>query len=290
MFADNLIKSMKNKSDGWYDLAAALFGLNQETIEPLLERAKALPSIFSLKKEDLNIRLNELGEYFALGKYADVDKPLIIQQRIDEIKQKGYLYPLTRTMAREFGDVEITWQPLFSPVDSKYEYGKYLSTKEEASDWLIEEWFLTSRGIITIPINQVSSGAATLEEAELKVRKFEEDLFRVIPPLIPTNIVFDGHRYVIRLSVAEVIDIAGPTKSSVTQLFDKIPDALAEKYRPIIGDKNSSDVGLTMADGGEVVTFFDTEREDFGRVEMPQQYRAGALPSDIWPFDKPLPY
>ena len=67
--------------------------------------------------EDLDTRIGEMGKFFTIRVSDASSKPMLLQQRLDEIHFKGTAQPITQTFYREFNGIPVTWQPLFAPVD-----------------------------------------------------------------------------------------------------------------------------------------------------------------------------
>lgn len=230
MSNNKLPKSLHRNSTGWRDLASAIFSVNSKVLNPLVDRAKSLSSVFTMKSEDLNVRLNELGEFFSLGQYSDEDKPLLLQQRKDELLQKGDLYPIDKTLAREFGENDIRWLPLYAPKDlEQFPYGSVLATEEERASYSdISDWFLTCRGIVEAPISQIYSKP---DEDGNALNSFEATLYRVIPPLIPTHIVFDGQKYVIKFRLSEELEFIYSRNTHVEIDLPRLQKRGQKRYR-----------------------------------------------------------
>ena len=210
MLTDKLTKALR-ESEGWKDLVITLDAVNQKVIEPFLIRAKTLTSLFYMSEEDLNIRLDEMGSLMSFGQFDDVNKPLIIQQRTDEIHHKHTLYPLSKTLLREFGTRRVRWRRLYAPADfDTWPYGTIFVTKNNQQLYpSITSWIRVSRGVIETPISDFYKEAGgDINKAEKLIAQFKKSLDEVVEPLIPTHIVFDGQIFTIYISIRERTDVA----------------------------------------------------------------------------------
>lgn len=274
MLRNKLTKAMQSSS-AWVQLADALEALNVENVEPILERIKGMLSVFTMHADDLQVHLNELGDIFTVGSAEDRDKPLLLQQRIDEVRQKGDYYPIEKTLEREFGNISVKWEPLFAPVDTEtYPYGTVLVPADQRYLYPVPEgeWFLTSRGTIELPLFDIAENSPA-DETQEALDKFEAALYSVIPPLIPTHIVLEGHSYLMTWTVWDVGDrsaVAGEEVDDILHPVADIADSAAAQGADI-------DVSLSCATGTVPPRLY------------PQQYRMDAMPIDAWGVDKPLP-
>lgn len=81
---------------------------------------------------------------------------MLLQQRFDEIHFKGTERPINQTIYREFNGISVLWDPIYAPVDfERHPYGTVLIPEStlETTGGTFGEMFLTSRGMISIPIN-----------------------------------------------------------------------------------------------------------------------------------------
>lgn len=232
---DNLINKLK-ANPAWLALANAVQAVNDDVVEPTLERLKARPRLFDMRPEDVKVLFDELGSVFAVGDPSVEDRPLLLQQRQDEIRQKTTTYPLEKTLEREYENVSVRWRPLFAPVDLvAHPYGTVLVTEESKDSFGIpdSDWFLTSRGVVEISVSDVYRlyPGSNFEEA---VPKIEQDIKRFITPLVPVRIVFDGYSYTLRVDMTDVFDKIINTSSSVIQVMDSFSEkwvARIDKHR-----------------------------------------------------------
>lgn len=99
---------------------------------------------------------NELGQFFTIRTSNSSSVPMLLQQRLDEIHFKGTERPINQTIYREFNGISVLWDPIYAPVDlERHPYGTVLIPEStlETTGGTFGEMFLTSRGMISIPIN-----------------------------------------------------------------------------------------------------------------------------------------
>ncbi|MCG3884091.1 hypothetical protein I3271_05275 [Photobacterium leiognathi] len=229
----NRLTPVKQKSAMWSAFADSVQSLVDKNTTPLLDRLKNRTSMFNMAKEDLDVVVFELGKFFTLGDVSDSDLPLVIMQREDEIHQKRTVYPLINTLNREFGGLGVSWEPLYAPTDLEtYPYGSKFSIKSELNKESIpkEDWFLTSRGVIRVNINEIRNAFGDSSDP---VTEFERRVLRVIYPLIPLRIVCDGRQYFIGFEVNEAkefIRLINPTSITTNTMgineATEVPDVV----------------------------------------------------------------
>ncbi|MDC5753521.1 hypothetical protein [Vibrio europaeus] len=274
MLTDKLTKALREKSKGWTDLVATLDAVNQKVIEPFLIRARSLTSLFDMSEEDLNIRLDEMGSLMSFGQFDDVNKPLIIQQRMDEIHDKHTLYPLSKTLLREFGNKRVRWQRLYAPADfDTHPYGTlFVTENNQLLHPNVTKWIRVSRGVIESPIADFYEEAGgDTNKAEELIEQFQKSLEEVVIPLVPTHIVFDGQIFTIFVSIKEPTEIPALTQSGVT---DKLATAL---------DVRGSAISSDSIQGGTYKIGHDSPV-----IEHRTSYRMDCLDMDICGLDTDL--
>ncbi|HFU2857330.1 TPA: hypothetical protein ACGQ50_000870 [Enterobacter cloacae] len=180
---------------GYVDVLQQMLG---KVVDPLIKRIDDRKSLFSMKGEDLDTRINELGQFFAINAKQDSSKPILLSQRIDEIHFKGTDRPINATFWREFNNLPAKWEPLWAPVDQVNH--SYATLPD--SDFILERdvpyasiakgpYFMTSRGKVAVSMNVLyqTYGTGQTDEIFKKIRKqFDE----IIQPLLPLDIVCDG--------------------------------------------------------------------------------------------------
>lgn len=184
----------KRDSGLWPGFVDALQKTYEDQVEPLLERLSARKSFFTMHSDDLDKRIKEYGQFFIIGENGTASRPILLTQRLDEVHFKGTDQPITSTFWREFGNLPVTWEPLYAPVDQdKYPYGTFFTS---ATGVLIAketfgEFFLTSRGTINVDLNELYE-IYGYEEQDLLVRRLTYDFDRIVAPLLPLETVFNG--------------------------------------------------------------------------------------------------
>lgn len=205
---DNLIKSMQN-SAAWTALADALAVVMDQVVEPTLTRLKARPRLFDMHPDDVKVLFDELGANATIGRTEVQDRPLLLLQRLDEVHQKNYLYPLKKTLQREFSNVRVSWVPLFAPTDlATYPYGSVLAREVDKGLYQnvpADGWFKTSRGLLQINLEDLYRLYPNLSGADLMDR-FVADVDQVLMPLLPTRIVYDGQLFVLQVYLSDVLE------------------------------------------------------------------------------------
>ena len=204
----------KQASEMYSSLADIIQELFEQVVEPILTRSSNRKSFFTMDDEDLDIKIQELGQFFTIRTSDSSSKPMLLQQRLDEIHFKGTSRPITQTFYREFNGIPITWQPQFAPVDTDtYPYGTQLIAENnlESVGDAFGELFLTSRGVISVSIIDLQNlimhyGESMTTETltEIALTKFKQ----VVQPLLPLHIVFDGMQLLLRIQVDEAGDKA----------------------------------------------------------------------------------
>lgn len=231
----------KQASPMWAGLADAVQQIFDEQVRPLTDRVASLNSYFSMHKDDLQRRLDELGSFFYFGGNVDPESmPLAVMQKLDEVHFKRTDLPIQNAISREFQGLKVQWQPLYAPKvitpANSTDYTKKesrglivnaLRTATEISDTKesLDNYFLTSRGVLEVSSIQLASSGYSSDEFTALVR-------RIISPLIPTDIVFDGERLLIHYDVLEPLEKLFFYEQSLTELFDIIytpPETITSK-------------------------------------------------------------
>lgn len=205
-FRERLTKA-KLSTPMWMELADAVQEIFTGHVEPILERLQGMGSAFTMVPEDLDRRIEELGPFFWLSdRVGREDWPLALLQRQDEIHLKKTDYPLVSTIAREFSGMQVEWSPLYAPIDQKkYPYGKRFTTQEMMvfEDIPTDQWFMTSRGVIRVPLPRLSEASLPGNTIDEQCAEFEAIIARFVAPLIPLHIVFDGAQYYLEYNMTE---------------------------------------------------------------------------------------
>ncbi|WP_217521928.1 hypothetical protein [Vibrio metschnikovii] len=195
------LTSIKGNTDAWRDLASSIGYLLEKYSENYIERLKTRSSMFDMQPDDLQTEIRELGEFFQFGDVPEQDLPMVVIQRKDQIHLKKTVYPLEATLRREFAGMNVSWQPLYAPVDTKrHPYGSVLMTANDIDMSVSNDWFMTSRGVIQVPINKIRVND------EQTLRDFEEKIRRVVYPLVPLRIVMQGTSYYLHFELFDCLE------------------------------------------------------------------------------------
>ncbi len=204
------LTSTKRKEESWIDLAYAIAEGISEHVENYLDRLKARNSLFDMEKADLLVDTEELRKVFPLADVSDEDLAHTVMQRQDAVHFKKTVYPMISTLAREFAGMQVTWEPLYAPIDQEqHPYGDLFVTLPEMENYesqglTPDKWFMTSRGVLRVPMNDVAGGADGVTEDAIVA--FEEKLKRIIYPLVPLRIVCEGQSYFISISFSDLVE------------------------------------------------------------------------------------
>ncbi|HEI4662088.1 TPA: phage tail protein [Escherichia coli] len=219
---NNRLTSAKQKSLLYKSLADLIQSMMDTFVDPWLERITNRKSIFSMSKEDLETRTNELGQFFTIRTSNSSSVPMLLQQRFDEIHFKGTERPINQTIYREFNGISVLWDPIYAPVDfERHPYGTVLIPEStlETTGGTFGEMFLTSRGMISIPINNLARTmgiTGTIDQSAITeeiLRKFNQ----FVKPLLPLHIVFDGLTLYLSVVVNEQADMITLNEISDTE-------------------------------------------------------------------------
>lgn len=267
----NQLTKAKQAAPMWADFIDAVQEIIERHAEQYLDRAKRRVSLFDADKQDLEVMLRELGDFFALGDVSDENLPLVIMQRQDQIHSKKTIYPLVNTLIREFRGVTVTWEPLFAPVDQEtWPYGARLLIEREIGDTEIpvNDWFMTSRGVIRVPLNQVRRSYGNGEGSQEAIDEFESIIKRVIYPLVPLRIVCDGQQYFLSFDLVEFMEYATQSSMSDTHLDVKEYAEASDVIGSIVSVQD--EIPVSMRD--EWIS--------------PARYRIDGLPCDALTIDR----
>lgn len=189
----------------WSELADAIQQLVDSHAMPLIERLRNIKSSFTMAEADLDKKIGELGRFFAIRAVPADIKPIVFMQRLDEIHLKDTVFPLVNTLWREFNGLSVKWEPLYAPVDlQKHPYGSLLLTKEdmEQSNGRYGDMFLTSRGVIKLPVNEIMEGR-DFDDMDKVIEDLIREIRVYVEPLLPLHIVFDGHQLELKYTIKE---------------------------------------------------------------------------------------
>lgn len=257
---------------GLADIVESLF---IDVVEPYLTRITNRKSFFTMADADLDTRIDEMGQFFTIRSSDASSKPMLLQQRLDEIHFKGTSRPITQTFYREYNGVPITWEALYAPVDvSKYPYGTRLIAENNLSSVgdVYGDLFLTSRGVISIPYNDLialieagenTSITTVAQVTEEALTKFKQ----VSVPLLPLHIVFDGLQILVEITYQE------PDDELILMSIDTSAD---------YGENQETDDVLTL---GSIAVETDPDTLEDSEVEVWSLARYDNVLLDGWVMD-----
>lgn len=250
----NMLTPSKQKSPMWVDLIDAITDALNTFPEKYLDRLKTRISLFEQSGEELSIELKELGDNFAYGDVNEKNLPLIIMQREDEFHFKSTEYTLASTLVREFSGINIQWKRLFAPKDLEtvpYCEKLIIDKQFDIGFQDKDDFFLTSRGLIYIPLQQLR-GVGTTEQ---DIVAFEFHLRRVAHPLVPLHIVLEGYLYYFNVNLDELpetidFELIGKSEIHIPEVEEQISYEAQPKLDPIIIDEGlRSPAPAEMRDG-----------------------------------------
>ncbi|MFM5095032.1 hypothetical protein ACEUCJ_15190 [Aeromonas rivipollensis] len=259
----------------WAELADTVQALFDQQVSPVLSRLRGMTSTFTMAEEDLVRRVDDLGPFFSLSNRVEIeDWPLALMQRQDEIHLKKTDYPIVSTINREFTGMKVEWQPLWAPIDQEaWPYGTRFTTKEwmPFEDIPPEGWFMTARGVIKLPVDKLRGVFPLLQTVDEQTTEFESILRRLVEPLIPLHIVYDGAQYYIAYILAEA------DEQFAAKLYD-----LSQVSPP-------AREGLDSVTAITAITDTYPPINNQGPYLYSYQARLDAFRFDAWTIDKPLP-
>ena len=202
----------KQNSPVWTEFADAVQLIFDEQVRPVYDRIAGMSSYFTMHPDDLSRRIDEMGKFFYFSDAVEqADLPLAVMQKLDEVHFKRTDLPIQNAISREFKGISVRWMPLYAPKQIT-PIGSKDYTKKDVNGLIVnslrtiddinnnneslDDYFLTSRGVI-----EVSSGA--LSEAGFTTAQFSAMVARVVKPLIPLDIVYDGERIIIHYDILE---------------------------------------------------------------------------------------
>lgn len=263
----------KQNSEMWASFAEAIQTLYESEVEPLLERISGLRSFFTMTQEDLDVRTAEYGRFFVMGENEPSQKAILLTQRLDEVHFKGTTRPLEQTFWREFGNLPVTWQPLYAPVDTTtYPYGTYLITEDAISvaKTTYGEFFLTSRGNIQVDLNALYESYG-IQDRDTIIATLQDKFDLIIAPLMPLHMVFDGIS----------LQLAFKLESAAERL------RLAETVVSIAGMKWATQADAAKMAGAKSITSVEMYRADNAKEMSQVALSIDQYPIDSWLLDAP---
>ncbi|PIJ43333.1 phage tail protein [Tatumella sp. OPLPL6] len=269
-FKNRLVPDKQN-TELWSSFAEAIQTLYEGEIEPIIKRISDRRSFFSMDPEDLDTRTAEYGRFFVMGEVDQSQKAMLLTQRLDEIHFKGTTRPIEQTFWREFGNLPVSWQPLYAPVNTdKYPYGTYLITEDAISvaKTTYGEFFLTSRGNIQVDLNALYEYYGIGDRDNI-IKTLLEKFDLIIAPLMPLHMVFDGISLLLAFKLAD--------KAERFTLFEQVVSIAGMKWSAKAD--NLTTVGLTAG------TYLNAYRSDNSMTQV--ALSMDQYPLDAWLLDAP---
>ncbi len=195
------LSPVKDSSDRWVELSEALQEYWEEGFDPDIKKLRNAISVFTADEDLLEMRIDELGDYFRYSTGDKEDWPLQILWRRLELEDKESNAIIQRVLRRKFSGLDIEWHPLYASVNVAY--GEDLKTKNDIAAYgvNIDDYFLTSRGKVTVEVSAWSKFDMTLQE-------FIDAVDYEINRILPTHIVYDGASLT-GSSLAMAVKVAG---------------------------------------------------------------------------------
>lgn len=193
----------KSKEARWAELAAVTEQIWEEFFDPDLSRLERLRSSYLADDQDLVRKIRQMGDYFSFELPNEKDRPIALAWRRLELEYKDTELILRSVFRRHFGNLAVTWFPIFAPLDKPY--GTVFTPAEgpwpETKNIPPEDMFLTSRGVLGIDLGCVFG-------LRLSKREF---LDRAEPLLLrtkPLHIVYDGPLWYIRFDIPVEVELS----------------------------------------------------------------------------------
>ncbi|WP_241612930.1 phage tail protein [Rosenbergiella epipactidis] len=269
-FKNRLVPDKQN-TELWSSFAEAIQTLYESEIEPVIKRISDRRSFFTMAPQDLDTRTAEYGRFFVMGEVEPSQKAMLLTQRLDEIHFKGTTRPIEQTFWREFGNLPVTWQPLYAPVNTdKFPYGSYLITEDAISvaKTTYGEFFLTSRGNIQVDLNALYEYYGISDRDNI-IKTLLEKFDLIIAPLMPLHMVFDGISLLLAFKLAD--------NAERFTLFEQVVSIAGMKWSAKA--ENLTTVGLTAG------TYFNADRTDKSITQV--ALSMDQYPLDAWLLDAP---
>lgn len=192
---------VKAGDERWTQLAAALEVLWREKFDPKLSDLESLRSVYTASSDDLQRKLREYGDYFAVDMPRLEDRPVGVAWRKLELEYKDIEAILYSVFRRHYSDLSVGWLPLYA---AKYlPYGSLIIPGDSIEKQFLptSDFYMTSRGLLETDLGHIF-------ELGLTKAKFLETALPLVRRVKPLHIVFDGVAFYIKVP----IDWTGGTK------------------------------------------------------------------------------
>lgn len=184
----------KKDTQRWVELAEALEEFWDKYFLPEVVRLENSRSLFTASDEDLEMRLEDMGDFFDVNLAVSEDsKPLAIAFRRDEIRYKNTEIPIQSILNRNFSGLDTHWLPLFAPVSGSYDEDNFFTEEDlinRGED--LNDFFMTSRGTLWVDEGHLRRLGYTRSEF---ARVIESEIEKVRP----VHIVFDNVLFILTI-------------------------------------------------------------------------------------------
>ena len=179
--SDWLVKrlTLKRKdSERWVQFAEAIQELWEYYFFPAFEAMENLRSIYTADDATLITSMAELGDYFRDDYGVEEDRILQILWRRLEVVQKGTEGIITTAMKRKFLGFNVKWEPLWHSKAEDYGTEFFTADYITLQGWDFDDFWLTSRGKISLVSKTLPFGEGSLEDFLAAV---DEEVERIRP-------------------------------------------------------------------------------------------------------------
>ena len=300
-FKSKLIPALQ-KRESWQYMVSAIEKVNEQVFDPILVRFRSLSNVFEMQDEELDVLFKELGRNFTVGESEIQDKSLVLLQRSDEVHFKGHRYSIQRALEREFGSTFIDLLPLYAPKNQvDFPYGDLYGTAPELDFFdrafgNTNGWFLTSRLVVETSAERLNERYGGYDAGTIE--RFERDVNRLINPLLPVRIVFDGVRFITTASTDINLSISASVTDEISDLDTVITTSIDASMVGQMVDEVVTHVSPVNEDPhtlGRLSTRLDLRPLDAHSLDVevfnetattPRLTRFDMRPLDAWSLDK----
>lgn len=211
----------KGNETRWAELATVTEQVWEAFFDPRLSRLERMRSSYLADDHDLVRKIRQMGDYFSFELPNEADRPIALAWRRLELEYKDTELILRSVFRRHFGNLAVTWFPLFAPLDAPY--GTVFKAAEgpwpETKNYPPDGMFLTSRGVLGIDLSCVFG-------LRLSKRDFLDQAEPLLLRTKPLHIVYDGPLWYIRWDI--------PFESRFTAFWER-DGALIELPFSVVG-------------------------------------------------------
>lgn len=228
----------KAADDRWVQLASALESLWREEFDPTYSTLESLRSVYTMSSDDLQRRLREFGDYFAVDMPRYEDRKIGVSWRRLELEYKDLELILTSVFRRHYSDLAVNWIPLFAPKNMNY--GSVFLAGDSISKSFLptEDYYMTSRGLLETDLGHIY-------ELGLTKSAFLETALPLVRRVKPLHIVFDGAMFFIKFPIdwtkgTDVFSIQGYEEE---EHFSISFGWATDRYDYVPADAQTTDIG-----------------------------------------------